>query len=132
MIRGQVRSLEEGAVLEARVSVDIAGTNLLFQAVEVVVDTGFTGSLALPQSTIRELGLEGAGRRQVTLADGRTIEAPAYIAHLLWHGQPLDVRVPMMDSAPMIGVALLAGSRLTIDWWDGGDVIIEERTPPAQ
>ena len=132
MIRGRVRSLAGGAVLEARVSIDIAGANPLFQAVEVVVDTGFTGSLALPQSAVRELGLENAGRRQVTLADGRTIEAQAYVAHLLWHGQPMDVRVPMMDSAPMIGVALLANSRLTIDWWEGGDVIIEERTPPAR
>ena len=26
----------------------------------------------------------------------------------------------------MIGTTLLAGSHLTIDWWDGGDVIIEE------
>lgn len=130
MIRGQVRSQADGTVLEAWVSVDIAGANLLFHTLEVVVDTGFTGSLALPGSIILELGLEGAGRRQVTLADGQTIQTPAYIARLLWHGQPIDVRVPMMDNAPMVGAELLTGSRLIIDWWDGGDVIIEERTPP--
>lgn len=32
----------------------------------------------------------------------------------------------------MIGTDLLANSRLTIDWWDGGDVVIEERTPPPE
>ena len=37
-----------------------------------------------------------------------------------------------MGNKPMIGTTLLAGCRLTIDWWDGGDVIIEERTPPAE
>ena len=31
----------------------------------------------------------------------------------------------------MIGTALLANCHLAIDWWDGGDVIIEERMPPA-
>ncbi len=132
MIRGQVRSRVGGTVLEARVRIDIAGANLIFQTLEVVVDTGFTGSLALPQSIVHELGLEGAGRRHVTLADGQTIETPACIARLLWHGQPLDVRVPMMDSPPMIGSELLAGSHLAIDWWDGGDVIIEERMQPAE
>jgi hypothetical protein len=26
----------------------------------------------------------------------------------------------------MIGTELLTGSRLTIDWWEGGEVVVEE------
>ena len=132
MIRGRVSpGQDDDRALEARISISIAGANWTFQALEVVVDTGFTGALALPEPIIRSLGLESYVRRDVTLADGRTIRTAAYTARLLWHGQPVDVWVPMMDSAPMIGTDLLAGSRLSIDWWEGGEVIIEERTPPA-
>lgn len=133
MIRGQVQRRNADTALEARINIDIAGENRIFQSFGVVVDTGFTGSLALPELIIRELGLPGgAERRSVTLANGQTVQTAVYIARLLWHGQPVDVWVPMMDSAPMIGTALLAFCRLTIDWWEGGDVIIEERTPLDQ
>ena len=37
----------------------------------------------------------------------------------------------MMGDTPLIGTTLLAESRLSIDWWDGGDVVIEERMLPA-
>ncbi len=44
MIRGQVRpSLDDSAGLEARIEFDILGANLVFQVLEVVVDTGFIG-----------------------------------------------------------------------------------------
>ena len=133
MIRGRVSpARDDDRALEARISIDIAGANWIFQTLEVVVDTGFTGALALPDPIIRLLGLQSYVRRDVTLADGRTIETAAYTAQLLWHGQPVDVWAPMMDSVPMIGTDLLAGSRLSIDWWDGGDVIIEERTPASR
>lgn len=133
MIRGRVSpGQDDDRALEARISISIAGANWTFQALEVVVDTGFTGALALPEPIIRSLGLESYVRRDVTLADGRTIRTAAYTTRLLWHGQPVDVWVPMMDSAPMIGTDLLAGSRLSIDWWDGGDVIIEERIPSVE
>ena len=133
MIRGRVSpARDDDRALEARISISIAGADWMFHELEVVVDTGFTGALALPEPIIRSLGLQSYVRRDVTLADGRTIQTAGYTARLLWHGQPLDVWAPMMDSAPMIGTDLLAGSRLSIDWWDGGEVIIEERIPPAE
>ena len=133
MIRGQVRpSLDDSAGLEARIELDILGANLVFQVLEVVVDTGFTGAFTLPEPIAQELGLHSTERRYVTLASGQPFQTGVSIARLLWHGQPLDVRAYMMGNKPMIGATLLAGSRLTIDWWDGGDVIIEERMPPAR
>ena len=132
MIRGQVQLRQDGARLEAKVTIDIAGDDRLFRSVEAVIDTGFTGALSLPESAAHELGLHSARAERVTLADGRSIRANVHAARILWHGQPLDARVQTLGTYAMIGTALLANCRLTIDWWDGGDVIIEEQTPPAQ
>ena len=133
MIRGQVSLRQDASRLEARVTIDIAGDDRIFRSVEAVIDTGFTGALSLPESAAHELGLRSARAERVTLADGRSIRANVHAARILWHGQPLDVRVQTLGSYPMIGsTTLLANCHLAIDWWDGGDVIIEERTPPAE
>lgn len=104
----------------------------MFQTLKGVGDTGFTGALALPDPIVGALGPEGYVRRDVTLADGRTIRTAAYITRPLWHGPPVDVRAPMMDRAPLTGTDLLAGSRLSIDWRDGGNIVIEEGTLRAE
>ena len=133
MIRGQViPAMDGGSGLEARVEIDIAGGNLIFQTVDVVVDTGYTGALTLPDAIAHELGLRSTQRRYITLASGQTEQVGACAARLLWNGQPIDVLAHIMGDKPMIGTTLLASSRLIIDWWDGGEVVIEEQTPAAQ
>ena len=132
MIKGQVHLRQDGSRLEARVTIDIAGDDRLFRSVEAIIDTGFTGALSLPESAVHELGLRSARAERVTLADGRSIRANVHAARILWHGQPLDARVQTLGIYHIIGTALLANCRLTIDWWDGGDVIIEERAPLSQ
>jgi len=132
MIKGQVHLRQDGSRLEARVTIDIAGDDRLFRSVEAIIDTGFTGALSLPESAVHELGLRSARAERVTLADGRSIRANVHAARILWHGQPLDARVQTLGIYPIIGTALLANCRLTIDWWDGGDVIVEERAPLSQ
>ena len=132
MIMGRVEpARSDGTGLEARIAIDIAGVNRGFERLEVVVDTGFTGWMSLPELIIQDLGLDYAGMRYVTLANGETIQTAAYTARLLWHGQSVDTLVHTLDNKPIIGTDLLAYCRLTIDWWDGGDVIIEERVAPA-
>ena len=131
MIRGQVRPAQdyEGG-LEARVGVDILGANLVFQDLEVVVDTGFTGACSLPEPIAQELGLHSTEMRHLILANGQPFQTGVCAARLLWHGQPIDVLAHIMGDKPMIGTTLLAKCHLAIDWWDGGDVVIEERMPP--
>ena len=132
MIRGQVSLRPDTSRLEARITIDIAGDDRIFRSVDAVIDTGFTGALSLPESVAHDLGLRSARAERVTLADGRSIRANVHAARVLWHGQPLDARVQSLGSYPLIGTALLANCRLTIDWWDGGKVIIEERMSPEQ
>ena len=131
MISGRVISVADGGPgLEARVDIGIAGSNSIFQTVAVVVDTGYSGALTLPEPIAHDLGLRSTQTRYVTLANGQTEQVGACAARLLWNGQPIDVLAHLMGDKPMIGTALLAHCRLAIDWWDGGDVIIEERMPP--
>ena len=132
MIRGEVRpARDDGTGLEARISVDIVGITQIYQTLEVVVDTGYTGWMSLPETIIDDIGLDYAGIRPATLANGQTVPTDAYNAELLWHGRPIDIVVQALNNKPMIGAELLAYCRLTVDWWYGGDVIIEERMPPA-
>ena len=133
MIRGQVKpARDNGTGLEARIPVALVDSIGVFHTMEVVVDTGFAGAMSLPDHIVFELGLNYIGDRLLTMADGRTEMTPIYLAGLLWHGQPIDVRAYMTGDKPMVGVALLSPCHLAIDLWDGGAVVIEERTPPPQ
>lgn len=132
MISGLVTDAADGGQgLEARVDIDISGSSLIFQTLTVVVDTGYTGALSLPEAVADGLGLHSTQTRYVTLANGQTEQVGACAARLLWHGQSIEVLTHIMGDKPMIGAALLANCRMTIDWWDGGDVVIEERMPPG-
>lgn len=133
MIRGRVRpSRGDGAGLEAWVEIDIAGNDGVFRTLAAIIDTGFTGWLTVPPFVMLELGLTPSGNAQSTMANGIEAESVFCDATVDWHDNAVDVLVDIMDSTPLIGTDLLAGSRLAIDWWDGGEVIIEERTSPRQ
>ena len=54
--------------LQAWLSVEILDADGQSHLVEVVLDTGFEGELALPSRIIRQLGLAAAGRRWMELS----------------------------------------------------------------
>ena len=97
-----------------------------FQPIEVILDTGFTGYLTLPTESIQELGLPSVGRRTFELANGELFEFEVYLAAVLWHGRVSDALVLKSDSAPLLGMTLLWGSRVTQDALTDGDVTITE------
>ena len=65
--------------------------------------------------------------RHRKLADGQDRETGCCEAVVLWHDSITEIWVDVMGGTPLIGTDLLADNRLSIDWWDGGDVVIEER-----
>lgn len=95
--------------------------------VEVVIDTGFTGYLMLPLATVSTLSLPFLGTTPATLADGSTAALDVYEARVVWHGRERPVDVLASEGGFLIGMALLYGSRLTMDVVPGGVVVIEER-----
>lgn len=100
--------------------------------VEAVVDTGFDGELTLPLGLIQRLGYPYAGFTSGTLADGSAVRLDYYEGRLLWHSgeeRAVVVLTPGEAGDPLVGMALLRGSRLTIDAVPGGVVRVEE--PPV-
>ena len=112
--------------LEALIAVDVEDGDGSSHSLEVVVDTGFTGYLVLPQGIIRRLGLRFSGRRSAILASGQQSTIDAYAGIVSWHRQRRNVIVLESSSESLLGMALLSGSRVTLDVRADGGVLIED------
>ena len=129
MIRGRVsanRASDGTTALEALIEIGVAGRSRIFQTMEVVVDTGFTGWLTLPGDAIGQIGLVSRGQRPAILASGEEMLFDIYAALVEWRGQVRPVIVHEAGGKPLVGMSPLAGSRLLVDAREGGDVTIEE------
>ena len=73
-----VGRVEPVNILEARVSVAVAGPSREFRELEFVVDTGFSGGLTLPESLIQELRLPLYQNRRVLTANNQMTDIPTY------------------------------------------------------
>lgn len=113
---------------EAAVEIEIADSCGEFRRISAVIDTGFNGHLTLPAAAIARLGLTVVGKRRAWLADGSEVELEMCSATILWHDQRRDVIVSLTEGGPLLGMALLQGSRLTVDVIDHGMVTIEQLT----
>jgi predicted aspartyl protease len=82
----------------------------------------------LPPSLVAALGLAYHSETLALLGDGSTVSFHKYEATVLWHGQDREVIVLEAAGGPLAGMALLYGSRVTLDIVDGGDVTIELRS----
>ena len=128
MIRGAVIEDDRGR-LEAWVEISVADSRGNLHTFQAVVDTAFTGSLTLPTDFIEQLGLRRIGRRRASLADGSENEYHRYRGNVLWHDRLRSAAVIALDADPLLGTRMLMGSRLTVEFRDGGEVIIAE--PPS-
>ena len=104
---------------------------MVFQTITATLDTGFTGMLALPSDVVQELGLTYHGNRTVRLAHGQQTLG-IYGAAVSWFGQLRAVVVHEVAGTPLVGTALLANSLLTVDFRNGGDVIIQPQRRSPQ
>ena len=86
-------------------------------AIEVWVDTGFTGDLVLPQKTADSLGLQHSGSVDAILADGSQIELNTYTCLVNWFGEQRRLEVVANDGDyPLLGVGLLLGRELRVNY----------------
>jgi clan AA aspartic protease len=95
------------------------------QLVDAVIDTGFSGFLTLPFSTIASLDLVWKGRDMATLGDGTSCIFEVYIAVVIWDGQYRTIDINESETMPLIGMQLLRGYDLRIQAIEGGSVTIE-------
>ena len=124
MIKGKVSGNQQ-----ALVTIDVIDGEGRPQPLEAILDTGFTGYLTLPTGSIQQLGLRSVGQRSFELANGELFEFEAYLAAVSWHGRTSYALVLKSDSAPLLGMTLLWGSRVTVDALTDGEVTIEELAP---
>lgn len=119
MMHGFVNQRCEAVI---RIAVDHA--NAPKQIIEAVIDTGFTGFLSLPPSTITNLGLPWYFRDVGTLGDGSEVVFDMHKATVIWDGKPQIIDVAASEADPLIGMSLLYGFKLQVDVTEGGTVTI--------
>ena len=116
--------------LEAVVTVAVADVDDVYHPFEFVVDTGFNGHLALPDSVIRRLGLRFRIRSSTIQAIG-TAPANFYRGAALWHRRRRrQIVVLETDGEYLLGMSMLLGSTLTVAAHPGGAVTIEDASLP--
>ncbi len=93
-------------------------------AIEFVIDTGFTGALALPPTAIGAMGLPFLEDMPASLANDHTVTVPVYTATILWNDLEAVVRVLAVGRRPLLGTALLNQNHLGINFVEGGQVIV--------
>jgi len=110
---------------EATLTVVVGNSNRQLQAIETVIDTGFTGFLSLPSAIIATLNLPWTASDIVTLGDGSETLFDLYTGVVIWDGQYHDVYIAESETEPLLGMAMLYGYRLQVDAVEGGIVKIE-------
>ena len=87
------------------------------ESVEVWIDTGFTGDLVLPKSLVERLGFQQSLMVNAVLADGRKSRMRTFAAWIDWFGERREIEVVAdEDRTALLGVGLLLGHRLTVDY----------------
>jgi predicted aspartyl protease len=113
------------AQTEATIRLPVQTADGREQEIEVILDTGFNGSLTLPLAMIVGLGLQWRTRGLVTLANGTEEYGDIYAATIMWDDRPRNILVEAADTDPLVGMALLYGHDLHIQVVEGGTVVIE-------
>ena len=121
MARGAV-----GTNRRATITVDVFDQGGRPRPVQAIIDTGFDGALTLPPELIEQFGLPRAGMRVFMVASGERHRFTAHRAWISWHGRRREIHVWATDTQPLLGMALLWGSRVTFDAVEGGQLSIDE------
>ena len=106
------------------IAIAIRDGNGNWRTMNITIDTGFNGQLALPELHIRQLALTLDQNQRATPAIGQTRIVSSGYTQLLWNGAPRDVRVIQAGTSPLLGMEFLWNHRITIDAVTDGAVSI--------
>ena len=120
MISGRIADLRL-----AWVPVSIQSGSGSWQTLLAIIDTGFTGELALPERHVRQLGLELNDDSSIIPATGESLRVLAGNVQIMWPGRQRQVRVVQAGTHPLLGMRLLWENRITIDAVTDGAVTID-------
>lgn len=91
-----------------------------------VIDTGFAGFLTLPEQAVTVMKLPFFYQMPARLADGSRTMAAVHLVTIRWHNELREVEVLALGERPLLGRALLTGSRLTVDFVLDGELTITQ------
>jgi clan AA aspartic protease len=81
------------------------------------VDTAFIGDLVIPRQQITQFGFAQSAAVMAELADGKQVLMGAFSCIIEWFGEQRLVEVIESERGfPLLGVTLLEGHRLSIDY----------------
>jgi clan AA aspartic protease len=109
---------------EAIISLQVVDAGGQPHAVEAIIDTGFSGFLTLPPSTIALLGPVLRGHHQVILGDGSVGLLDVHVGTVLWDGQPRLIDIDCANTDPLVGMSLLDGYALYVEVRAGAGMTI--------
>lgn len=110
---------EIDANFEARVTLSLIHEERSLDLV-FLVDSGFNGYLAVPQSVVSQLSLPLATVQRGATADGRVSYFDTVDVDVIWDDQPKVIRAQVLDE-PLIGTRMLRGHDLEARWEVGGN-----------
>lgn len=110
---------------EAVIRLRVQGPAGQEREVDAVIDTGFNGFLTLPPVLVTALGLIRLSRGRAILANGSEELFDISGATVLWDSQTRYVETDAVDTALLVGMALLDGYDLYVQVVDGGRVVIQ-------
>ena len=86
--------------------------------IELLVDTGFNGSLIIPSQIANRLNLKFEGPEEFQSVTGETFLADAYSVEVDWLGRRIRVAVASSKDVKeaILGGHMLRGCRLSIDY----------------
>lgn len=90
-----------------------------------VLDTGFNDWLTLSAAAIAELALPFREEGRYLLANGSETVARLFTAELDWLGAWRRILVVEMEGGPLLGMAMLRGYYLGVEFVEGGRVEVE-------
>ena len=110
--------------LKAKINIAISVGEGVWNSLDVVIDTGFNGQLALPEETVQSFGLILDRFRRVTPAIGGTRVVASGYVNLRLEGVSIRARIILAGTEPLVGMALLRNHRIAIDAVTDGAVSV--------
>ena len=107
-----------------RLSIELPGRGETV-SVDVVLDTGFNGHLALPRRVLQRLDARVWDATTHQVAGGEIIATQTFMLEMVWLGRARTVEVIALEGNALLGTGLLLGTQITIDAIADGEVIIE-------
>ncbi len=118
------------ATLEAILPLEVQDASGRKITVDAVIDTGFSGQLALPATVVDMLSFPLQGVRSALMGDGRSVMVEIYKAQVVWEGKLREVQLLAMQGS-LIGMSLLYGSDVHFRVVEGGPVAVSQGASPA-